>query len=307
MKNPYTLRLSFSTLFILCAIVLSAQVVKPDSTSNWKKKFVFGLNFNQAAFSSNWKAGGVNSIGLNSLLNYKASYAKDKLTWDNEIDLLYGYVNNDGQGFRKTFDRLYLDTKIGRKINDKLNFYSSLNFTSQFTKCYKYEKDATGAEQSLLISDLLAPAFITSAWGVEYKPTDYFSLRVSPFAPRITIVQDPTRFTKTVGPTPYGVDSTETTRFEWLAFQMVADFNKEIATNMTLKARYVLFANYETLAAKTIDHRLDVTLTAKVNRFINVNVGGIMLYDFDQDDEVQFSQLFNIGFAYTFQNFEEKK
>ena len=132
-------------------------------------------------------------------------------------------------------------------------------------------------------------------------------MRVSPFAPRITIVNDPTRFTKTVGPTPYGVDSTSTTRFEWLAFQLTADFNKEIAKNMTLKMRYLLFANYETLEAKTIDHRFDIMLTAKVNKFINVNVGGILLYDFDQDSGVQYSQLFNLGFAYTFQNYQEKK
>jgi len=32
-----------------------------------------------------------------------------------------------------------------------------------------------------------------------------------------------------------------------------------------------------------------------------------LLYDFDQVNEVQFSQVFNIGFAYSFQNYEEKK
>jgi hypothetical protein len=294
-------------LCLVLSIQLQAQVVKVDSTSNWKKKFNFAFNFNQAAFSSNWKAGGVNSIGLNTLLNYKASYKKDKISWDNEFDLIYGYVNNDGQGFRKTLDRIFIDSKFGYQISNKVNLFSSLNFISQFTEGFKYEKDAAGVEQSALISDLFAPAFITSAWGIEYKPVSYFNMRVSPFAPRITIVNDPTRFTKTVGPTPYGVDSTSTTRFEWLAFQLTADFNKEIAKNMTLKMRYLLFANYETLEAKTIDHRFDIMLTAKVNKFINANVGGILLYDFDQDSGVQYSQLFNLGFAYTFQNYQEKK
>ena len=37
---------------------VQAQIVKPDTLSNWKKKFVFNLNVNQAAFSSNWKGGG---------------------------------------------------------------------------------------------------------------------------------------------------------------------------------------------------------------------------------------------------------
>jgi hypothetical protein len=182
-----------------------------------------------------------------------------------------------------------------------------LNFLSQFNKGYKYEDDASGDEQALLISDIFAPAFITSAWGLEYVPVEYFKVRISPFAPRLTIVHDPTRFTKTVGPEPYGVDSTETTRFEWLAFQLMADFSKDLATNVNLKWRYLMYANYETIELKTIDHRVDLTLSVRVSRFINIGLGGILIYDYDQDDGAQLSQVFNIGLAYSFQNFEEKK
>ncbi len=303
------MKLTFYLLACACSLSLSsqAQVVKPDTTSNWKKKTSFGLNFNQASFSSNWKAGGVNSIGFSGLFNHKANYAKGKSKWDNEIDLQYGFVNNDGQGMRKTLDRIYFDTKYGHDLNAKWSLFSSLNFLSQFSEGYKYSKDANGLEVEDLISDVFAPAFITSAWGLEYKPVEYFNMRFSPFAPRVTIVNDPTRFVTSVGPTPYGVDPTETTRFEWLAFQLTADFNKDIATNVNLKWRYMLFANYETLEAKTIDHRLDLLMTAKVNRFFNVNLGGVLLYDFDQDSGVQLSQLFNLGFSYSIQNYEEKK
>jgi hypothetical protein len=303
-----TILLIVAVLLAATTNLLHAQIIRPDSLSNWKKKLVFNFNVNQAAFSTNWKAGGINSIGLNSLFNYKANYAKNKDSWDNEIDVIFGFVNNKGQGYRKTIDRIFLDTKYGYKISDKWDLFTSLNFLSQFTKGYKFEEDAAaGVERKLLISDFLAPAFITSAWGVEYHPTDYFKLRMSPFAPRVTIVREPTRFTQTVGPEPYGVDSTKTTRFEWLAFQLMAEFNKDIATNMNLKWRYVMFANYETLKMKTIDHRLDVTLSAKVNKFINVGLGGILIYDYDQDSGVQLSQAFTIGFAYSFQNYNEPK
>jgi Protein of unknown function (DUF3078) len=285
----------------------TAQIVKLDTLSNWKKKTSFGLNFNQASFSSNWKGGGVNSIGFNGLFNHKANFAKGKDKWDNEIDLQYGFVNNDGQGMRKTLDRIYLDTKYGRDLTTKWSMFSSLNFLSQFAPGYKYTKDANGVEVEDIISDVFAPAFITAALGFEYKPVDYFKVRISPVAPRLTIVQDPTRFTQSVAPAPYGVDSTKTTRFEWFAFQLTADFNKDIAKNINLKWRYMLFANYETLEAEKIDHRLDLLLTAKVNRFFNVNLGGVLIYDFDQDDEVQLSQLFNFGFSYSIQNYAEKK
>ncbi|MEJ0033173.1 MAG: hypothetical protein WDO15_23840 [Bacteroidota bacterium] len=96
-------------------------------------------------------------------------------------------------------------------------------------------------------------------------------------------------------------------RFEWAAAQILAEFNKDIAKNVNLKWRYLLFANYETLQMKTIDHRLDLTLTAKVNQFINVSVGGILLYDYDQDPGAQWSQVFSLGMLYTIQNYEDKK
>lgn len=296
-----------TSLLMAFAVLASAQVVKVDSTSNWKKAFKSGLNVNQASFTSNWKAGGVNSIGFNGFLNYKANYKKDKNSWDNELDFLYGMVNNQGQGYRKTLDRIFLQTKYGRELAPKWSFTTSLSFLSQFAKGYSYAKDVNGVEQSTLISDIFAPAFITSAWGFEYKPTDYFKLNLSPFSPRVTVVADNNgRFDAVSTTNPYGVLVGENTRFEWLAFQMVADFNKDIAENINLKWRYVLFANYETLEAKTIDHRLDLNLTAKVNKFVNVSLGGILLYDFDQDSGVQLSQAFSLGVLYTFQNYSDK-
>lgn len=296
---------------ILCSILFAfhanAQVIKVDSTSNWKKTFRAGLNINQASFTSNWKAGGVNSFGFNAFLNYTANYKKGKNSWDNQFDFLYGVVNNQGQGARKTLDRIYIETKYGRELNEKWSFTSSLNLISQFAKGYKYET-VNGIEERSLISDFMAPAFITSAWGLEYHPVEYFKVRFSPFSPRVTIVSDNNGRFNAVDPVkPYGVEVGNSTRYEWLAFQMQAEFNKDIAKNVNLKWRYVMFANYETIEPKTIDHRLDLNLVAKVNKFVNVSIGGILLYDFDQDSGVQLSQAFSLGVLYSFQNWEEKK
>ncbi|WP_254157225.1 DUF3078 domain-containing protein [Chryseosolibacter indicus] len=289
---------------LLCFVgyASKAQSSEPD-TLLWKRKFNLTLNFNQAAFSSNWKAGGINSIGFNSIFNYKANYKDKKNSWDNELDVAFGFVNSSGQGYRKTIDRLFLDTKYGYELNKNWGVFSSLNLLSQFSRGYNYKDDNVSA----LISDFFAPAFITSAWGVEYHPAEYFKLRISPFAPRLTIVHDARRFTRTVDSKPYGVDSTKTTRFEWLAFQMQAEFNKEIVKNINLKWRYLLYANYETLDLKTIDHRVDIDIIAKVNKYINVGIGGILLYDFDQDSGAQLSQVFSFGFLYTFQNYQDSK
>jgi len=308
MKSIIMSKVGLITVLIFIATFSQAQVIRIDSTTHWKKSFRSGLNINQASFSSNWKTGGVNSFGFNGLLNYKANYKKNKTSWDNQFDFLYGMVNNEGQGYRKTVDRIYMETKVGHDLNEKWSLTTSINFLSQFAKGYKYDKDVNGVEVGTLISDIFAPAFITSAWGFEYHPVSYFKLTLSPFSPRVTIVADNNgRFDAVDLAKPYGVNVGESTRFEWLAFQMQAEFNKDIAENLNLKWRYVMFANYQTLEAKTIDHRLDVGLTAKVNSFMNVTLGGILIYDYDQDMGVQLAQAFSLGVSYSFQNFEEKK
>jgi len=295
-------------LVLCCASLANAQVIKIDSTTHWKKSFKVGLNLNQASFSDNWKGGGVNSIGFASLINYKADYQHGKNSWSNQFDMIYGMVRNQGQGYRKTLDRVYFDTKYGRSLSDTWDLAASLNFLTQFAPGNNYVEDANGVEQPNLVSDFFAPAFITFALGFEYHPVDYFKVRVSPIAPRVTIVRDNNgRFDALDPIAPYGVEVGETTRFEWYAFQVLAEFNKDIAKNINLKWRYLAYANYETFNLETIDHRLDLGITAKVNNLINVNLGTILLYDFDQDSDVQFSQSLNIGLSYTFQNYEEKK
>jgi hypothetical protein len=146
---------------VLALPVLAQDAATPADTSYWKRSFKAGLTFNQASFSSNWKAGGVNSIGFNSFVNFQANYLKGKHSWDNQIDLQYGYVNNEGQGARKSIDRIFLDTKYGYQISEHWNTFLALNFVSQFAKGFQYD-DVGGIEQSLLISDFLSPAFITT-------------------------------------------------------------------------------------------------------------------------------------------------
>lgn len=300
-------RISTLLLAIFISSAASAQIIRIDSLSNWKKSFKAGLNLNQAAFSGNWKAGGVNSFGFNALMNYKASYKKDKNAWDNEIDLLYGMINNSGQGYRKTVDRIFLNTQYGRMLDSTWDFTAALNLQSQFAKGYTYAADSTGQERGTLISDSFAPAFITAAFGFEYHPKPWFKVRFSPLAPRVTLVRNVERFVTADNPTPYGVTPGKSARFEWAAAQILAEFDKDLVKNVNLKWRYLMFINYETIAMKTIDHRLDLTLTAKVNQFINVSIGGILLYDYDQDPGAQWSQVFSLGMLYTIQNYQDKK
>lgn len=301
MKKYSTFPAVVCLLMALHSVAYGQEPSTQPDTLIWKKKLNFSVNLNQASFSSNWKAGGINAFGFNSLFTYKANYKEDRNSWDNDIDLAFGFVNNSGLGYRKTIDRIYLDTKYGYELSDNWSLFTSLNFLSQFSDGYNYTDD----DQAQLISGFFAPAFITGAIGFEYHPVEHFTVRIAPFAPRLTIVQDPGRFVETVGPEPYGVEPPKTVRYEWFGAQLLAEYDKEIYQNINLKWRYMMFANYQTLEARRLDHRLDVDFIAKVGKYINVGLGGILLYDYDQDNRAQLSQVFSIGFLYTFQNYVE--
>ncbi|MHA7131372.1 DUF3078 domain-containing protein [Algoriphagus namhaensis] len=292
----------FTTVLLgigMCSAVWAQEETKKDTTY-WLKETSGGINLNQASFSGNWTGGGVNSIAVGTYLYGRANYAKDKWTWDNTMDFIYGIVKNQDESTRKSNDRIFLDTKVGYKINDKWNYFVSLNFLSQFAPGYEFsDSDRT------LISKFMNPAYLTSAIGVEYKPNDDFSLRMSPFSPRWTFVTDTDLYLNV--PENYGVDIGETVRTELAAFSLLMDYNKQLSENLTFVMRYQMYANYEDFAFDAIDHRLDLALTAKVSNLINVSLTSLMIYDLDQDEKIQFSQGLALGIAFKRSTFPEKK
>lgn len=287
---------SFAQDKILIDSIRNVIKNKAPIDTSWKKKVEFGANLNQGSFSSNWTGGAVNSIAVGAHLNAVLQYQKGRNSWRNDLQAQYGIVRNQGQESRKSVDRLFFDTKYGRAVSEHWSLIANLNFLSQFTAGYDYEKNPDGDFVARKVSGLFSPAYLTEAIGIEYRPTDYFFLTFSPGAIRQTIVSDLNLY-KTF-PKNYGVAIGRRVRTEVALMQLVANFDKEVAKNMNLKFRYQLFANYKNLAA--IDHRLDANLMAKINKYWNVNLGAILIYDQDQSLDVQLAQSLSIGFLYIF-------
>jgi len=64
---------------------------KTDSIDGWKFGGVAGLNFSQTAMK-NWSAGDLNSFSLNGMTSMYANFRKNKISWDNTLDLGYGLL-----------------------------------------------------------------------------------------------------------------------------------------------------------------------------------------------------------------------
>ncbi len=282
-------------LFLFGSITVTQAQTEADTT--WRRSFSGGINVNQASFSDNWKSGGVSSISFNTFLDARADYELGKIRWDNAVQLQYGLLKNKDEEQRKSADRIYLDSKYGYAISSDWNTFVSANFLSQFTKGYEYDVDDIGTDR--LISNFLAPGFLTFALGAEYKPNPHFSLRISPFAPRFTFLTD-----EEVGANErYGVAEGDNVRTELLAAMLQAKYERDIMENVNLRLNYMSYANYKNLSGKEIDHMFNAVIAAKVNRYINVNIMGNLIYDYDQDDDVQYSQGLGIGILYTVQGF----
>jgi hypothetical protein len=81
-----------------------------------------------------------------------------------------------------------------------------------------------------------------------------------------------------------------------IAFQAMASFERDIAKNLTLKARYTGFYNYTTIAdPRNWDHRIETSFVAKINRYVSTSLSAIMIYDRDADRDVQVS--YQLGFG----------
>ncbi|SMC70135.1 Protein of unknown function [Pedobacter africanus] len=285
-------------------------VVVDARVNYWKTRTSVGINVNQATFSNNWKGGGVNSLAVGGLVNYKAEYAKESYSYISEVVLEYGKVKNKDQLQKKTRDRIFWDNKAALQLSKNWYFFGSVSFESQFDAGYSYSKTSDGREFPNLISRFMAPGYLTESFGFEYKPNKFFSTRIGTGSARQTFVLD-TAVYITQDPndpdnpaknkraaTKYGVDFNKKFKNE-LAFQIVSNFEKEVLTNTMLKARYQMFIPYDRALAH-VDHRLDVSVTSKLNRLMNVSLTCVGLFDKDNDTKIQASQALALGVMFVF-------
>ncbi|WP_134087683.1 DUF3078 domain-containing protein [Olivibacter sp. XZL3] len=273
----------------------------------WRNWTAFGINANQASFSDNWQNGGVNSIAVGLTFNTKFDYTRENKNFTSELDLKYGKVKNRDQLARKANDRILWDNKYAIKFAKKWSFFASLTFESQFDKGYQYGTGSQGQDSIFKrISNFLAPGYLTESIGLEVLPFTGLSIRFGTGTARQTFVMDDLVLVPDDPNNPgadykrFGVDWPKTFRNE-LAFQIVANLDRNLSENINIKARYAFFANYGQWGDAS--HRLDATLTARVSRVISVTLNGIGLYDPLQEEaggRLQTAQSLAIGILYKF-------
>ena len=270
----------------------------PDtSRSRWKKGGLYNLAISQGSLS-NWAAGGDDfSLSVNSLLSLFAFYKHERHSWDNTFDFNLGYVNTTSLGGRKNDDRFDLLSKYGYALNPHLNLSGLVNLRSQFFKGYIFPGNV-----KTFSSNFLAPAYLLTSVGMDYKPSKSLSIYLSPITSRWVIVRDTALANKGL----YGVEPGKKSALELGAFATVS-FMKELNKYVTYKSRLDLFSNYRH-NPRNVDLFMSNILNVKLSKVLSATWGVDLIYDDDvrlfgpnkRSAALQVKSLVGIGLLFRF-------
>jgi len=308
------------SLAICLAYTAFAQADKKDSAKaadtvkHWDVGGIVNVAFSQVSLT-NWAAGGQNSIGLVSLVSLHANYKKDKISWLNSIDMGYGFQKIDALPFQKTTDKIEATTNIGYATFKNTITGLLVNFKSQFAAGYQFLTDSN------LISNFMAPGYLTIAAGWTYIPNKNLSIFISPATLKYTFVEDHLLADQGfygVTPAVYNTAGVKIQNGKEVLLQAGAYFKGSytvtICKGITACTNLELFSNY---IKNPQDIVVDWTnlIQMKVNKYISVTVNTELIYDNNiliplyknvnnvevltgKGPRIQFKQISGVGLAY---------
>jgi hypothetical protein len=288
------------TIIALTVFTTGIAFAQTDSVPKgpWTFTGMAGLNLSQVALV-NWSQGGENSQSVSAVTLLKLGYVKNKSAWDNSLSMGYGVQRKGNDPTTKMNDEIDFLSKYGYKTGGKWFVSGLFNFKTQFYKGYKGE-----GEDRILISDLMAPAYLSFNLGMEYKPNEHFYLLLSPIGIKTTIVTDE----ELSAQGGFGVEPGETFRAEMGAAARVG-LNFEIMKNVTLNTSADLFSNLLNKPGN-IDLNWKTLIDMKINEFLSANITMNLLYDdeidyidaegLNQGPRVQFKEVLAVGIAVKF-------
>ena len=301
------------------AAIAEAPVVEEPQPKPvyWTKSLMTNLNFAQTALWD-WAAGGNDNYTMTGYVDANANYAKDKMIWNNRLQIDYGFLYSDDKPIlQKVKDRIYFESKWGYETPiQHLSYSANFDFKTQIDNNYKYgtptgitgeptKADWLAARE--LKSGLFSPAYSTLGIGLLWTPKSWLSVNVSPLTGGFVIVQEEA-LRKT-----YGMELLEdgvnykSSRFE-LGAQVKTDINFTVNDNLKYTTQLVLFSNY-LHNPQNLRVNWDNKVFWKLAKFFTLTFSTNLIYDdtvlITNEDHptgfrtIQFKEFFEIGFSYT--------
>ncbi|MBC7451870.1 MAG: DUF3078 domain-containing protein [Cytophagales bacterium] len=283
------------------------EVVAPvPKDTIWRRGGTTGINFSNVNLN-NWSGGGQDAMSFTSLFLGTLDYKKKRMEWHNILDVAYGFQRLGGKSapFRKSDDRIYYQTRLSYDHSSKLRYTTLADFRSQFTEGYKYYPE--NPDSSTLLSNFLAPAYITFSLGLEYLPVKNMSLFLSPASVKMTLMED--AYLSSIG--AFGVPVGKRLRTEFGA-SFVGRYKVDIGKTVSVATLLSLFNNYKNI---NVDVFWDVILYMKISKYLTTTFTTSLVYDDDINvirnngtvgPAVQFKDVLAVGLVYKLNGYTVK-
>lgn len=291
------------------------EQVKPNY---WNSSLKIALGYNMTNLS-NWAAGGYNTTTLNTNLDAQANYKKDLMSWNNRLQLDYGFLNSDDKKgiIQKSNDRIYFESKWAYQTvsGSAFNYTASFNFLSQFSDTpEKYEQNESGDwVESGLKSAFVSPAYTDIALGIQWKPSSFFDVNFAPLTGGFTICSRPElRPNYGMKLIKEGLDAADGLNYKSVLFQfgaqIKANFKAVINDNFTYETQAVVFTDY--LHEPYFRVNWDNSVNWQISKYVAFSLKTWLISDpnvtitledgSNKKRGIQFKDFISFNFTYTF-------
>ncbi len=272
-------------VLVLFSSVLIAEDKEEKKDTLWTPNGMIGLNLSQISLS-NWTQGGDNSISFTFFSVLGIDYIGNPWNWTNTLKLTYGRSRVGDAEYRTNENEIYFETVLSHKVEWIFDPYASGTFRTALTKGFDYSVDP-----KIQIVDFFDPAYFTEGLGLQYK-TDVFIQRLG-LSAKQTVAD---RFSSLYSDDPDTPNEIESFKFEG-GFESVSEIKYEFLENMVYLGYLRLFTRFDDFSLW--DVRWDNIITAQVNKYVNVNISFLLIYDESQSIKRQIKQALQLGVTYS--------
>lgn len=274
------------------ATPMNIYVRKPNF---WTVKGEYYLQFLQNYVSDNWYKGGESNYSMLGSITMQANYNnKQKVKWDNKLELRLGYQTSKGDTLHKyktSEDLIRYTGKLGLQATKKWYYTLQLIAQTQFTHTLK-------SNDKTVYSDFMSPFKLNLSVGMDYN-VDWFkhrlkgSTHIAPLALNWKYVGRSSLSTR------FGLEEGQHGMTDY-GSEFTVDLTWQFAENIRWKTRLYGYTTYS-----RAELEWENTITFQFNKYISTN---IFLYPrFDdgakrKDDQSywQFKEFASVGFSYSF-------
>ena len=269
--------------------------VVPHRPNFWTlKASEVSLQFLQCYISSNWHKGGESNNSLQASAILEANYNnKQKITFDNKLEMKLGFQNTRGDDLHKyktNSDMIRMTNKLGLRATSRWYYTAQLQSWTQFYPGYK-------SNDEKVYSDFMSPFETVFSIGMEYK------LNVKNFnlTANISPLAFDYKYVDRLGlSTSFGLRENKHEKFEYGAANMTINYTWNMFKNVSWTGRIYYYTNYEKVQVEW-----ENTINLTINRFLTTQ---LFLYPRFDDGATrqegksyfQFYQQLSLGFRASF-------